>query len=184
MTFITNLFKERLSRRDYFFKGAFAAIIGVTIILIMYPQGVSSINDIKVASPQGLIYIATFTAIFIYTLSLQVRRLHDLGKSGYISLLSILLLANLLPEIKNSFLNQPLTLLGYAYSGYLLFLKGENKTNKYGPMPSPSKINNPVLRKAEKGTKIVLSIVVGLMALVLLFFIGVIVYRAFVLNNL
>jgi uncharacterized membrane protein YhaH (DUF805 family) len=56
-------------------------------------------------------------------LALIVRRLHDIGKSGWFILIS------LLPVIGNIFLI------------YLMFAKGEEEDNKYGPSPYKTNIN-------------------------------------------
>lgn len=55
--------------------------------------------------------------IFIPNLSISIRGLHDIGKSGWWVLISLI------------------PIIGWIWIIILLAIEGENKPNKYGPVP-------------------------------------------------
>ena len=61
---------------------------------------------------------------FIFIARLFIRRLHDIGHSG------LLLLLLLVP------------IIGWVFLFYLIFKKGENRVNSYGP---PASFRNPLI---------------------------------------
>lgn len=58
---------------------------------------------------------------FIFSLSLMVRRLHDLGKEWFWVFLAFI------------------PVVTFFFSLYLLFFKGEQRANAYGPVPNNSR---------------------------------------------
>lgn len=92
-------------------------------------------------------------AVLIPTLAIMTRRLHDIGKSGWwiltlflvpfglfialtIILLIVLAITGMTPDPFSTALMSPvIILIIFAYFIYLFAPKGENKPNKYGPVP-------------------------------------------------
>ena len=66
----------------------------------------------------GVVFTLYLLAVLIPTLAVTVRRVHDIGKSGW-----ILLVAGVIP------------VLGLLYIAGLMVLKGESRENKYGADP-------------------------------------------------
>lgn len=101
-------FKGRASRSEYWrFYGitiVLAGIINVLSVLLM---------NTALASVFGLVSLAYNCAILLPSIGLAVRRLHDVGKSGW------LLLVSFIP-------------FGVIYVIYLLAQKGDEGDNQYG----------------------------------------------------
>lgn len=101
-------FKGRASRSEYWrFYGitiVLAGIINVLSVLLM---------DTALSSVFGLVSLAYNCAILLPSIGLAVRRLHDVGKSGW------LLLVSFIP-------------FGVIYVIYLLAQKGDEGDNQYG----------------------------------------------------
>src|SRR6267142_493347 len=116
MEYFNRLFRGRINRRNYFIGGLLLAIISVaanTLYKLLFSnlhvQGLSIISI-------GIFTVITFLIILL-NVSLNIQRLHDLGNSGFVLLLVLVPLVNIL-----------LILL-------LLFKSGEGKSNKYGGVP-------------------------------------------------
>jgi len=62
--------------------------------------------------------IAAYTITIVYSFSFYIRRLHDLGESGWYMLIGLIPLANLI------------------FLFWLLLALGQNTTNKFGEQPS------------------------------------------------
>jgi uncharacterized membrane protein YhaH (DUF805 family) len=100
------LFKGRIGRKNYilgllFLIGSFDALI-IPIVLVDF----GGISDILILSLYPL-----SIAFIIFVLSLHIRRLHDLGWSGFWVLI-----------------------LGLTI-WFMLFMKGEKTKNEYGELP-------------------------------------------------
>lgn len=100
-------FKGRARRREYWMFTLFNLIIMVVLTIIGILLRFPFIQTIY-----GL-------AVLVPALAVCVRRLHDLGKSGWLLLLSLIPLVNL-------------------YLIYLFCLEGEKKSNAWGPNPKAS----------------------------------------------
>lgn len=102
-------FSGRIGRGEF--------LLGIVTTAILLSLGLyiarSTENIVKLVFIVPVIFLVTFQY------SLLARRLHDLGKSGWWSLV------NLIPVINIAFL------------AYLVFAKGENGKNRYGKK-SPS----------------------------------------------
>lgn len=101
-------FKGRASRSEYW------RFYGITIVIAGIINVLSALfMDTALASVFGLISMAYNVAILLPSIGLAVRRLHDVGKSGW------LLLVSFIP-------------FGIIYVIYLLAQKGDEGDNQYG----------------------------------------------------
>lgn len=123
MNYFSKLFTGRINRRNLFF--------GLVTSLVLIPLGAIVDNLVGLLIPNDIfknvvivIYIIFVGCVLLFNISLQVRRWHDLGRSG----LSVLF--NLIPGL-NIF-----ALL------YIFAAKGQRQNNKYGISPS-SQIRYP-----------------------------------------
>ena len=101
-------FKGRASRSEYW------RFYGITIVIAGIINVLSALfMDTALSSVFGLISMAYNVAILLPSIGLGVRRLHDVGKSGW------MLLISLIP-------------FGIIYVIYLLAQKGDEGDNQYG----------------------------------------------------
>ena len=101
-------FKGRASRSEYW------RFYGITIVIAGIFNVLSAlVMDTALASVVGLISIVYNLAILLPSIGLAARRLHDIGKSGW------MLLISLIP-------------FGIIYVIYLLAQKGDEGVNQYG----------------------------------------------------
>lgn len=102
-------FTGRARRSEYWFFVLFSAIISFILQLIDYALfGIESI---------GWISLLYGLAVFIPGLAVSVRRLHDVGKSGWYYLLILL------------------PIIGWIWLLILFFTEGDSGPNEYGPDP-------------------------------------------------
>ena len=104
------LFRGRINRRNY----VIGLVSSLAIILLTFII-VSSLGNIS--GLLGFVWIVVFLVSIVFNISLQVRRWHDLNKSGYFVLISFVPSLGLL---------------------VLLFLSakgGDKKENQYGSVP-------------------------------------------------
>lgn len=80
------------------------------------PGAASAVNPI-VAAVAGLLMFALYIAVLVMMIGYIVRRLNDLGKTGWLALLFILPVVNLVLWI------------------YVQFFPGQKEPNQYGPAP-------------------------------------------------
>jgi uncharacterized membrane protein YhaH (DUF805 family) len=99
-------FDGRAPRREYWFWVLFVVLASIA----------ASVIDTAVT--QGILGVVIGLGLFIPNLAVSVRRLHDIGKSGWN------LLWGLVP------------LLGFIYLIYLYVQPGDPATNEYGPAPA------------------------------------------------
>ena len=101
-------FKGRASRSEYW------RFYGITIVIAGIFNVLSAlVMDTALASVVGLISIVYNLAILLPSIGLAARRLHDIGKSGWMLLISFI----------------P---FGIIYVIYLLAQKGDEGDNQYG----------------------------------------------------
>ena len=112
-----NLFKGRLNRRNFLIGFILYLLIASLLVLFMIlPLFSSNSNDIP--SLNILVFIVVDIILLVFGSSLFIRRLHDMGKSGWYLLLVII------PVVVWFFL-------------LWVFLKdGQKDSNKYGDKPS------------------------------------------------
>lgn len=111
-----NLFSGRISRSVFFLS---LVSLNVLIPLILEITNLSmSTRSLGLLS--GLIYLAVFSFVgylIIVQIGIYAKRWHDVGKSGWLTLLNIV------------------PILGQILTIVLFFIPGEAKKNKYGNKP-------------------------------------------------
>lgn len=104
--------KGRLRRSSYFFQ---------TIILMLIAMAALAVSGIITAiiGSFGIVLIAAvYIAILYSSYCLIIKRLHDLGKSGWMCLIGMI------------------PLVGFVFAIWVLFFKGDESSNFYGD-PNP-----------------------------------------------
>ena len=108
-------FEGRLNRQPYIVRSLIIYVIMMGLFGCSYVLFGNEYGDTSVM--EDLLDVIAFITFCVSNLSLCVRRLHDLGRSGW------LVLVNAIPV-----LNAALTI-------YMVFFKGNEGTNQYGPDP-------------------------------------------------
>ena len=109
-------FRGRARRSEYWYFALFNFIFAIVAMLL--DNLIGTTFDIEgVPIPYGYIYLLYVLAVFIPGLAVAVRRLHDVGKSGWF------LLIVLIP------------LIGAIWLLVLYFTDGQPGENKWGPNP-------------------------------------------------
>lgn len=107
-------FSGRLSRKGYWYFVLANFLVAAAITLVEYIiRGMPSSYETTLILPS--IYSL---AIFIPSLAAMVRRLHDIGKSGWNALISLI------------------PLVGSIVVLVFLFQRGDQEENKYGAVPN------------------------------------------------
>ena len=119
MRYLTNIFRGRLNRSNYFL-GILLYVFLITLVSVITQSISSNINWILAE----IIIIVPFVLSLIFGFSLTVRRFHDLGKSGWSLFLMLVPLLNIL-----IFLN-------------LYLKKGHNSNNEYGSEDSSDRLRS------------------------------------------
>ena len=103
-------FKTRASRSEYWYFILFLVIVSVAITLV----------DLAMSGPDGKFLLNTIfsLATFIPSLSVLVRRLHDIGRSGWYVLLGLI------------------PLVGIIILIYWACQPSTPQQNEYGPQPA------------------------------------------------
>lgn len=105
-------FKGRARRSEYWFFILMYFIIAIIAVMI---DGGLGLNFAPL--PYGYVYILVALAHFIPSLAVAVRRLHDVGKSGWFYFIILI------------------PLIGAIWLLVLFFTEGEQGENQYGPDP-------------------------------------------------
>ena len=105
-------FTGRARRKEYWFFALFNVVFLLLAILLDNILG-SNIPDL----PYGVFYFIYMIVIFLPALALTARRLHDVGKSGWMMLVSFI------------------PLIGGVWLLVLMLTDGEKGPNKYGLDP-------------------------------------------------
>ncbi|MCB1836494.1 MAG: DUF805 domain-containing protein [Alcanivoracaceae bacterium] len=92
-------------------------LTGISGAMFGDPAAAGGANPI-VAAVVGLLMIALYVALLVMMIGYTVRRLNDLGKTGWLALLLLIPLANLVLWI------------------YVVFFPGQKGVNQYGPAPA------------------------------------------------
>lgn len=111
----------RIGRVQYLAYSVLISLVGGLIFAL----GVVTIPAFNISSESALvpmiIFIFILPWIFYWSFIYPIRRLHDLGHTGWLVLIYFVPLVNLL------------------FSLYLTFAPGEKTSNEYGAMPRPNK---------------------------------------------
>ena len=115
-------FKGRLNRLRYFIYSASSGFIPYLLAGVIYLLFKAVVGEEIAAPIAGLSLIVFFIITLVFTISLLIRRLHDLDKSGWMGLLGIIPFINII------------------FFLYVLFARGDTGANRYGlpVQPSPS----------------------------------------------
>jgi uncharacterized membrane protein YhaH (DUF805 family) len=109
MHYIVDFYKGRLSRKNFF----------VSYFIVLFILGIHfATQEIIIEFHLGIVSLITGLIVLYFAYGLVVRRLHDIGKSGWFSLIALL------------------PLIGCLYIIFLAAYPGQKKKNKYG---SPNK---------------------------------------------
>ena len=111
--------KGRLGRLRYLAYGFGVALIGQILLTLMGGMGValqSDTGNILSLVGIGVVYIA----MIVISIMLAVQRLHDLDKTGWLYLLILVPLVNII------------------FGLYMLFARGTQSANRYGNPPPPN----------------------------------------------
>ena len=111
MNYFKRLFQGRLNRRNYLI-----SYLTYSIIYVSYLLKLDKIFDNNWSESSVLI---VFLLLLLYLASFFIRRLHDIGYTGWFIL----------------FIFVPI--LGIAFPILLIFRSGDKKVNKYGKPPEP-----------------------------------------------
>lgn len=106
LAFVQPMFQGRMSRRPYIIRGIILLVIGLALI--------AAHSDGKCST---FIYFVGIIICDFFAMSLDVRRLHDIGHKGYLAALAFVPIANEL------------------FGLYLAFRRGTVGENLYGPDP-------------------------------------------------
>lgn len=114
-------FKGRIGRLDYLIYSILSSLFfGLLAVFIMIPFGIglamngAGIEEIATSSLASIIFLPIQIVVSYTTLALSAKRFHDMGLSGWFSVLSLVPFASIVVLI------------------ILLFCKGQNSDNKYG----------------------------------------------------
>jgi len=102
-----NDFSGRSTRAEYWYFVLYNIIIALSIAFL----------GAIIGDEQGILYVLYLFIVFIPQLAVSVRRLHDIGKSGWIFLVSLI------------------PLIGFLWMLILFTTDSDSGTNKYGPNP-------------------------------------------------
>lgn len=111
-------FSGRTSRKEYWMFVLFNVLFAFAAIIIDNNLGTIIQTDFGFSSPYGYVYVLYVSAVLIPGIAISVRRLHDVGKSGWY------LLILLIP------------LIGSIWFVILLLTDSKRGENKYGPNPN------------------------------------------------
>jgi uncharacterized membrane protein YhaH (DUF805 family) len=114
-------FSGRARRSEYWHFALFSMIFSVVAMIIDHILGTTfkmdSFNDVHVVMPYGYVYLLYSLVVMIPGLAVTVRRLHDVGKSGWFLLICLI------------------PLIGAIWLLVLLFTDSQPGPNQYGPNP-------------------------------------------------
>lgn len=137
-----------------------ALLIVMTFGLIAFASNGMDVNNIQsfISSPMGIITIILLAVVIIasivLTVCITIRRIHDLDKSGWLCLLSLVPIVNVF------------------FGLYIMFAPGTKGQNKYGPV-----------RETEQTEKIIGTLYCALLAIVLIFYAAFFAIYATVFNG-
>lgn len=108
-------FNGRARRKEYWFFTLFNVLFAIVAFVLDHVTGL-----VIAGIGYGPIYLFYTLAFFIPGLAVAVRRLHDVGKSGWMVLISLI------------------PLVGAIWLLILMVTEGQPEENEYGPAPKPT----------------------------------------------
>jgi len=84
----------RAPRAEFWYFHLFGLIVGIVIALLT--GGAALSGGAEMGAGVGIIYLAFYVVFGLLNLSVSIRRLHDIGKSGWWVLLSLIPLVGIL----------------------------------------------------------------------------------------
>lgn len=135
-------FNGRARRSEYWYFILFNALFSLALTIIDNLLGLNFGT-----AESGVLNTIYSLAVFIPSLAVSVRRLHDIGKSGWLLLITygtiillavFLILGSFMYSFDSSALIMIFALLIIAVAIWLLIMfctEGDDFTNKYGPNP-------------------------------------------------
>ena len=111
------VFDGRARRAEYWYFTLFNFIIALVLSILGKAIGVFNVTIGTTGNETNILSIVYGLALFLPGLAVSVRRLHDVGKSGW------MVLINLIP------------LIGWIWYLILMIRDGVQGENKYGPNP-------------------------------------------------
>jgi|GEM_PF-4963584 len=123
---IKNLFSGRIGRKNYFLVNLilFGISVLVATVVVTYQQiAYNASTDTIVSTISTIQFIAT-----LISLPWVIRRLHDLGITGWMSLFVFI-----------SYLGSMSAVFGFIFNLILFFKKGNEVSNNYGSPSSPDR---------------------------------------------
>ena len=110
-------FTGRARRSEYWYFALFNIIFGVVAMLIDNAMGTTFNFGYGITIPYGYLYLLYTLFVFIPGLAVTIRRLHDVGKSGWMFLVVLI------------------PLIGAIWLLVLLFTDSQSGSNKWGGNP-------------------------------------------------
>lgn len=113
----------RIGRMRYFVYGAVISLLFYAVLLVavgivaLVSGGFAQVQQGGAMASLGLVYFALIIAALVFGIIFMVRRLNDINASGWLSLLLLVPLANLVLIL------------------VMLFKRGSEGANNYGPAP-------------------------------------------------
>jgi uncharacterized membrane protein YhaH (DUF805 family) len=128
-------FTGRARRKEYWMFVLFSGIFTVVALILDSVLGLNSRTN-----PYGVIYRVYVLFALVPSLALFVRRLHDVGRSGWFFLIVLIpsyAFANAFHELRGGWacLVTLIPLLGGIWLLILMCMDGQPGDNKYGPNP-------------------------------------------------
>lgn len=111
------MFSGRARRSEFWFLVLFNMIFTVLAMVIDNVLGTTFSFGYGVSSPYGYMYLLYVLAVFIPSLAVTVRRLHDVGKSGWMYFIILI------------------PIIGTIWILVLLFTDSQDGSNKWGENP-------------------------------------------------
>ncbi|MGE5397279.1 MAG: DUF805 domain-containing protein [Chitinophagales bacterium] len=112
------VFDGRARRKEYWMFILFNIIFGACAMILDSLLGTS-----KVGGMYGIIYSLYTLAVFLPSLAVSIRRLHDVGKSGWFILIAFI------------------PIIGAIWLLILMCTDGKPGENQYGPNPKEESLN-------------------------------------------
>ena len=110
-------FSGRARRKEFWMWYLFYAIVLIVAMILDVVLGTGFEIGYGVTTPYGWIYLIAALAHLIPGLAVSVRRLHDLGKSGWFMFISLI------------------PIIGGIWLLVLMCTDGDSSENAYGPSP-------------------------------------------------